>query len=281
MELELESIFGKSKKTQTITLSCILVGWFLFIYNYLYFRDIPKLYSLLNIVSIFFFVVPPFLVRYYEYRKEKEMESRFPDFLGDVAEAIYSGMTLPQAIKHVMKNDYGRLSKYVRQIGVQVDWGIPFEKVFKNFAEKTGSKLIKRAVSTIIETHRSGGKIADTLVAVTKSMIEIDKLQKERTSHVHSQILTGYIVYFIFLGIMIALLRFLLPGMIVPEGGSLAAKGSEMAKIYKDMFQWLVLIEGIFSGLSIGKMSEGSIIAGVKHSIILCSVGYTVFVLFG
>ncbi len=282
--MELKYVFGKTKKAQIITISFIILGIGLFIFNSFSFSSQPKVYSLLNVLAVLLILAPSLLVRYFEYRHERNLEERLPDFLRDVSEAIYSGMTLPQAIKHVMHNNYGNLSKYVKQIGIQIDWGVPFEKVFKEFGERTKNRVIKRAISTVIETHRAGGNIASTLSAVTQSLIEINKLQKERLAHIYQQIVTGYMIYFVFLGIMIGMLKFLLPGMITPPTTSVAgfATGTqEMAQIYKEMFQWLVVIEGIFSGLSIGKMSEGSIIAGLKHSLALASIGYTAFLIFG
>ncbi len=272
--------FGKTKTQQGIVLTFISVGLSLFVLNIFVFTFDERVKSIINLLASLSILLPTFLMRYYVYRKEREIESRFPDFLRDVADAINSGMTLPQAIKHVMDNEYGSLSKYVKQIGVQIDWGIPFERVFRNFADKTGNRVIKRAVSTIIETHRSGGRISDALTSVTETLIEIGKIRKERLAHVYSQILTGYMIYFVFLGIMIGLIKFLLPGMILPAGAEELSSAQQIdTEFYKTMFLYLTLIEGAFSGIAIGKMSEGTIIAGIKHSLILCSIGYAVFVL--
>lgn len=273
--------FGKTRVQQAVVLTFISIGLSLFILNFFVFTFNEKVKSIINLFASLSILIPTFLMRYYVYRKEREIEARFPDFLRDVADAINSGMTLPQAIKHVMYNDYGTLSKYVKQIGIQIDWGIPFEKVFRNFAEKTGNRVVKRAVSTIIETHRSGGRISDALMAVTETLIEIGKIRKERLAHVYSQILTGYMIYFVFLGIMMGLIKFLLPGMVLPGSEEISSGQQIDAEVYKTMFLYLTLIEGAFSGIAIGKMSEGTVIAGIKHSLILCSIGYAVFVIIG
>lgn len=274
-------IFGKTKKQQITVLVFISIGLSLFILNLFVFTFEEKVKSIINLLASLAIFLPIFLTRYYIYKIEKEIETRFPDFLRDVADAINSGMTLPQAIKHVMNNNYGILSKYVKQIAAQIDWGIPFEKVFKNFAEKAGSKIVKRAVSTIIETHRSGGRISNTLFAVTETLIEISKIKKERLTYVYSQILSGYMIFFVFLGIMIGLIKFLLPGIVLPGMGDVSPVQGVKTEFYKEMFLYLVLIEGAFSGIAIGKMSEGTVVAGIKHSFILCSIGYIVFVLIG
>lgn len=271
--------FGRTKTQQSIVLTFILTGASLLALNFFILPFDEKVKSILNLLALLLIIFPTFLIKYYVYRREREIEARFPDFLRDVADTINSGMTLPQAIKHVANNDYGILSKYVKQTAVQIDWGIPFERIFRNFAEKTGNRIIKRAVSTIIETHRSGGRISDALTSVTETLIEIGKIRKERMAHVYSQILTGYMIFFVFLGIMIGLMKFLLPGMLLPgtEGGI----GKINPEFYREMFFYLTLIEGVFSGLAIGKMSEGTIIAGIKHTLILSTIGYAAFIILG
>ena len=37
------------------------------------------------------------------------------------------------------------------------------------------------------------------------------------------------------------------------------------------------MVQGFFAGLVTGKMAEGSIVAGFKHSILLITTGYTLF----
>ena len=47
----------------------------------------------------------------------------------------------------------------------------------------------------------------------------------------------------------------------------------------KVIVQHLVVIQSVFSGLMLGKMVEGNIIAGLKHSGIKLVIGLTVFTL--
>jgi archaeal flagellar protein FlaJ len=51
-------------------------------------------------------------------------------------------------------------------------------------------------------------------------------------------------------------------------GGSISASEISQAFLY------LLLIQGLFSGLVIGKLSEGDIKAGVKHSFVLILLSF-------
>jgi len=54
----------------------------------------------------------------------------------------------------------------------------------------------------------------------------------------------------------------------------------DISGFYADVFRILIIIQGFFSGLVIGKLSEGSIISGLKHSIFLVVLGSIAMLLF-
>jgi flagellar protein FlaJ len=211
-------------------------------------------------------------MEYLEYKKNKEIEERFPDFLRDVAENMRTGMTLPQAIIATKSTYYGALTPYVKRIATQIDWGVPFDEILRKFS-KGRTKLIKRSVSTIIEAHRGGGDISDILDSVGKSMIEMNRIMKERSSTIYNQVIIGYVIFFLFIGILLIIQIFLLPSLHFISGEE---ESASLEAFYIQTFKLLILIQGFFAGLVIGKMSEGRIIAGVKHSFLLIIVGYTI-----
>ncbi|MBU3896687.1 MAG: type II secretion system F family protein [Nanoarchaeota archaeon] len=252
-----------------MTVAIVVVGIMLFIINQIKIQN-----DILMIFSIILTVIGPIVTEYNKYKIAKEIELRFPDFLRDVSENIRSGMTLPQAITSTKKTDYGLLDPYLDKIAVQIDWGIPFNKILENFA-KGKSDVIKRTVSVIIEAIKGGGNIAQVLDTVGRSVTEINNLHKERQSSTYSQMLTGYVIFFVFLGVLIALQKFLIPGMGFTGTGTVGTMIN-----YGILFKQMILIQGFFSGLVVGKMSEGKLIAGLKHSLILMIVGYIVLSMF-
>lgn len=257
-----------------LTILSVIAAIFIFFINITQFSHIPQLFGILDFVAILLAVGVPFYIRYSKVRKIGEIEEMFPNFLRDVTSNIATGMTLPQAIRAAKDNNYKSLSKYVREISAKLDWGIDFEKVLSDFAEKSESKVIKRSVKTIIETHRSGGKVSSVLDAISESQRMIERIKKERQTSIYSQILNGYIIYFVFIGVMVALSRFLIPAL-----GGIEVAG-ELGKAFDEMFRNLLIIQGIFSGLAIGKMAEGSLYSGFKHSLVLVSVAYTALLFF-
>ena len=48
-------------------------------------------------------------------------------------------------------------------------------------------------------------------------------------------------------------------------------------EIFSQGFAMFIVIQGIFAGLATGKMAEGSLSAGLKHSVFLTLLGYGIF----
>jgi len=237
--------------------------------------------TLVNIVSVSIFIMPAGLIQYEKYKIVLDIEEKFPDFLRNVVEGLRGGMTLPLSINYASQNYYGALDPYVRRLSAQISWGVPFDTVLSNFSDQLKSKIIARSVSTINEAHRSGGNIVDVLESVTKSTVEIEKIRKERASRISGQMMTGYIIFFVFIGVMVGLREFLIPALSwdaasQSEDSWMGTSGQDPidAEAYGTMFIHLAVIQGVFSGLAMGKLAYGSIGAGTKHATIMSLMGY-------
>lgn len=262
----------------------VVVGALILVINYLYIApEYPVVVPILNVIGALIAVAPPSFIFYSRYKTKKEMEAQFLVFIQDLTDSINTGMTLPMALEHISKRNYFSLTPHVNKLSAQVNWGIPFEKALRTFAKKTDILTIKRAVTTIIETYKVGGKISDTLTAVGRSLVTIDKINKERASSVHAQIVTSYLIFFIFIFILVVLQVFLIPALIPATGGvpGISGLGAAAAPVPTEVFSAsfvnFIVIQGFFAGLVTGKMAENSVLAGIKHSILLIAIGYTLF----
>jgi len=235
---------------------------------------------MINLLGALIAIVPPVLVFYNHYTLNKEVEKEFSIFISDFTESIDSGMTLPMALKYCSRKDYGFLTQNINKLSSQVDWGVPFRDALRMFSESVDSLPVRRAITTIIETYKVGGKISDTLRAVGESLMEINKIKAERSVSVQSQILTSYLIYFVFIFILVILQSFLIPALTPQTGvtGLPTMTGGAVPEMFPpELFINFIIIQGFFAGLATGKMAEGSVIAGIKHSIVLIVIGYSIF----
>jgi flagellar protein FlaJ len=136
----------------------------------------------------------------------------------------------------------------------------------------------------IKEAERSGGQIEKILNSVAYSLNQTQVLKKERRASVSSIVMQGYIIFFIFIIIMLVMQFKVLPivsdmgqinlgssGTIGQETANAGATGISSDQI-SNSFLYLILAQGFFMGLIIGKISEGKVKAGLKHSFILFAI---------
>lgn len=256
-----------------------------------------------------------------ENQRQREVETRFLDFVRNLAGAIKSGMPVSRAIIHISKIDYGALAPYVRKLGYQVEWNIPVHKALLLFSNSTRNDVIKRTIATVIEAEQAGGNMEDVLESITSSLIEIKKIKEQRRAGVSSQILQSYIIFFIFIGVMIIIQNMLVPYLVGQNSGEsglfgnfnsglslgsvagtttstrgpslvmdVEVKYDSIRNFIVTITQWfgslrgiflmLTLIQGFFAGVIIGKMAEGDITSGLKHSLVLMTVSFFIMALF-
>lgn len=259
----------------------ILAGVSILAINFFYLSiELPFLAPLLNVIGGLIAVVPSVWIFYARYRKAHEIEAQFVTFVHDLTDAINSGMTLPLALDQTSRRNYLALTPLVRDMAAQVDWGVPFKKALSIFAKRSNSIAVRRAVTTIIETYKVGGRISDTLNAIGESLLTINRIKAERSASVHAQIITSYLIFFVFIAILVVLQTFLIPALSPPSeltGGIVSSPATGLQELYNASFVNFIIVQGFFAGLVTGKMAEGSIVAGLKHSILLIVVGYTIF----
>lgn len=238
----------------------------------------PFFTLLLTIVSVLLMVVPVIILQYRHFQKMKNIEENFPNFVKAISEGLTSNMSLPQSVDYASRSNFGALTPYIDKMMSQISWGISFEDAFRNMARSINNHLITRAISTIIEAHTYGGKISKALDSIGKSVTEIEKLRRERISMISGQMMQGYVIFFVFVGVMIGLVAFLLP-VLGTDAMGVGTGNVDLAAQYAVKFKHLSILQGFFSGIAIGKLSEGSIAAGFKHALIMSLIGYVALTL--
>ncbi|MEM2983030.1 MAG: type II secretion system F family protein, partial [Candidatus Bathyarchaeia archaeon] len=193
-----------------------------------------------------------------------------------------NGITLTRALELASKRRYGPLSSELERIVNKLSWGGSLEEALKDFAERVGTRLAKRTSILLSEINRAGGDIREVLDMVSKHIRELQVIQEERMSQLRIYVVIVYVAFFIFLFIDYVILETflskieLLRAGLKEAGGVFAVAGLDLRSIKTIMFHMSV-IQGLFGGLVAGKMGEGSLGAGLKHSAILMSISLIVF----
>ncbi|MEK6898334.1 MAG: type II secretion system F family protein [Nanoarchaeota archaeon] len=221
-----------------------------------------------------------------EARVESEKEEMFLEFARNLVESVRAGTPISKSITNIKDKPYGVLSENIKKLANQIYLGVPLSTALRVFARDVNNKTISRALTLIGQAERSGGDIGEILESVAHAVNMTDKLKKERRAVISTLVVQGYIIFSIFL-IIVLIMQFkiipLLAGVGslggISGGGSLSTleTGNSLAAIeISSAFLYLILIQGFFSGLVIGQLSEGTIKAGVKHSFILMVLAFSV-----
>jgi flagellar protein FlaJ len=236
----------------------------------------PEFFGFFLGIGVMVGFIPYSIASYSEKKGVKDMEDNLPAFLRDIAEAKKTGMTLPQALYKSAEVDYGALTSEVKKMANQISWGVPFNEVLSRFSDRCKSEFMKRSIAIIIEAQISGGAITETLDAVARDARLIKESEKERKTRLNQQAMIMYAIFFLFLAIVVALQRLMIP-LVSSRGFSLAAENpEEILSFYRMIFFSMIVIQGVFSGLLAGQIGEGSVTVGLKHSAIFLVMGVVV-----
>jgi len=237
-------------------------------------------------------VVLPFIIGIaMESGKSEKINEKFLEFTRNLAETVSTGTPISKGIINMRKKDFGVLNPHVQKLANQIELGIPLSDAFKTFSKEVDSVVVKRAMGLIKEAEKAGGDIDYILDSTAKSIAEVEKLKKERKSAIYGLIVQGYIIFFIFIGIILVMEFKIIP--LTAGAGGLAGLGSTGQDLgiglfgggggqpidpeqFSAPFLYLLMTQGFFIGLVIGKLTEGSLKAGLKHSFIMVITAFLI-----
>lgn len=231
-----------------------------------------KIFLLLLVFGLVILALPFILSLRAESEIEKENNEKFLEFVRNIVENVKAGTPISISIMNVKNQNYGTLSPYVKKLANQIAIGIPVKQALVYFSNYVNSSVIKKAVSLISQADRAGGDIEEILESVSASVNEVEKLKKERKSSISNLVFQGYIIFFIFV-IIILVMQI----KIIPLTSQISQNANfDPNKLASPLF-YLLLAEGFFSGLVIGKLAEGSVKAGIKHSFVTLVVSLMIY----
>ena len=224
---------------------------------------------------VFFAIVavisPIAVLSYIDYHWRKAVDEHLPDLFRSIVQAQETGMTLPKALEEAAKRDYGPLTSELKKMVVQISWGASFEDALLAFGNRVGTVLTQRTVPMIVEASRSGGRVEKVFDPMGKFVQSTLLLEKERKAQTRPYIVIIYIALFVFLFTIVLLFKTFFTSV---EGVPTLVAATSSPSDLQRTFLHMTLIQGFFGGLVAGKMGEGTITSGLKHSLIMMTLGY-------
>jgi flagellar protein FlaJ len=216
---------------------------------------------------------------------------------------------LSEAIKMTTKSNYGKLTPEIHKFSNRLSWGVHFLRALEIFGKRfRSSKLIMEILGILRESYVSGANISVTLDSLSRDMITLKEIEEERKSISREHVMIMYGIFFMFAAISLAIINVLIPMMSQTQTTSVAnsplvmgfANPCERMRIpfpcvyfslvcasfsvpegigcyYFSLFFTVLVMQALFMGLIAGQLGENSIVAGVKHSLIMLAAVFIIF----
>lgn len=156
-------------------------------------------------LTVFFFLLALLWLIYLFYidmrifKRTKEVEAVFPDFLQLASSNISAGMPVDRALWYAVRPGFGVLAKEIETVAKNTMAGEDLSVALTNFGKKYNSKVIQRSISLLLEGMAAGGEMADLLNKIALNIEETRILRKEMAASV-----TTYVIFITFATIIAA-----------------------------------------------------------------------------
>jgi len=228
-------------------------------------------YFLLAVVVTVF---PPAVLDYVDYRWKRSVDKYLPDLFRSIVQAQKTGMTLPQAVEEASKRKYGPMTKELQKMVAQMSWGVSFEDALQSLGKRVDTALMRQTIPLILEAQRSGGQVEKVFEPLEEFVQTTLTFDLERKTQIRPYLVIIYIAFFVFLFTIIMLFKSFFVDIVDFELTQFELMPPNEAR---SIFFHMSAIQGFFGGLVAGKMGEGTIGGGLKHSVILLTCGFLAF----
>lgn len=245
--------------------------------------DLPRSRGL-DVLALGFLVGagPYSLVQTIERQRLLARDSRLPDFLTDLASLHKAGLTLPDSLLTTAQGNYGPLNDAIRQAADQVRWNIPVLTALENLQKRIATPVSERIFAVVLEAGRTGGNVPEVLEIAAEHCRRDVNLRDQRRRGMSMYTIITYVASVIFVGVCLSLQGIFVPKMIeafAGTGGTLGLKVLPTAEQFRSMFYTAALVQSLGNGLIAGLMSDGKLLAGLKHAwamVLLTALGFLV-----
>jgi flagellar protein FlaJ len=233
----------------------------------------------LSVMIIFGF---PAVLEFNNYSWKKQVERNVPRLLRDVTESVRSGMTLPRALEEASQRDYGPVSKELERAVSMFVLGAKFEDSLMFLAKRLRRPVALRMCTIIVEAQQTGGKLLEVLSTSVDLFSSLNAYKEEQYTNMKPYMMTIYMATLTFLIIAFIMLHQFLAPLYAARGSATGTQSGLLAGVYDinyyaSLLFWASLLESIFGGVTIGKIVDRDLAAGLRHSLILMIITLVFF----
>ncbi|RLE84524.1 MAG: hypothetical protein DRJ67_10425 [Thermoprotei archaeon] len=183
-------------------------------------------------------------------------------FLRDLVEVRKTGLSPEKCIMSLRDRDYGRFSKFLREMANQVGWGVPLSKIYERFASRVKNWAALIFMYLLVESIEVGGGTPEILEALASYAEDLEQVEKEKKGALKPLMFVPYVGAVILVVVVLVIVGFM--NYIVGIAG-MAVGAASMITIFVPP----VILNCYLMGLVAGKVSSERVSAGFKHAVLL------------
>jgi len=237
------------------------------------FADIFPVFTLQVLLSFLIIAAIFPLMAAYELRNRyvTRIEKQLPEFLREIADMRDIGMTLPGAIGMIAGHKSGVLSTEISIVAEELKYGSSLSGALVRMEERIGLTTVKRAISLLVKASEVTDYIREILSIAVADLEHYLKMKNKRMNVSFVYLAVIYLSFGIYL--------FAAYEMNVAFISSFSSFNIsfDLTANKLDMFH-IGIILAFFSGIMAGQLSSNTILAGLKHSIVMLIMTIVTFV---
>lgn len=239
----------------------------------------------LTLLPVAFAIASLVLLLGYPYMKTEaiigSIEKNFSDALKQMADTLKAGDTYESALREVANAEYGRLSEEMESALRRLEEGENLETSLNGFAEKVNSKLVRRTITIILDSIRTGASLADILDEISDDVRAIERIKEERKANTTMQFMFmalagGLIAPAIFGEVNSVMTIFSKVSLKMLEAGQLEAS-QQITNFILVLIQSYLIIEVVASGAMMSIIREGKLNKSVIYIPLLLLLAFIAY----
>lgn len=242
------------------------------------------------LVELFFYLLVAFSVD----SKTRAVEEVLPDALQLMSSNIRAGLTTDKALLLAARPEFGPLAEELRRVGRETMTGRNFAYALMKTTKRIKSESLHRTIDLIVNSLKSGGKLADLLDQTANDLRDQEMVRKEISAGVLMYVLFIFIAIAFGAPLLFAMSSFLvklltknmaliaegMPKGEMMSGAPISITETQINPEFIGMFAMISLtVTSVFGSIIIGLILRGNEKDGIKYLPILLIIAVGLFLL--
>jgi flagellar protein FlaJ len=240
--------------------------------------------TLLGVVPFVVATTPLMVFHELRQRRVDGVHRRFPDLLSSLSSANRMGIRLTEAIDNTTERADDVLARDLSRLNNEIGWFSEIGLAFRRAANRAQTGIEVRTLRLIADSNDASGNLSETLNVAARDARTQRELVRERIRELSSYSVASVVSFLVFLGVILMIDQFYFQEAVAvsqaapTDGPELPATLSGIdVEGFELAFFHSALVQGLCIGLVTGKLTRGTVLAGLKYSLLLVAVTVAAF----